>query len=384
MTGMRTAVVSDLHVGGLADSDIARKGEPLDALVEAVAGADRLVLLGDIVELRERPLAQALEVARPLLEALGRALAGRRVVLVPGNHDHGLAEPWLARLRLQGEELPSEAEWPVTSDDGAAGRMAAWMPDCEVTLAYPGLRLRPDVYATHGHYLDLHLTVPRLESIAASAMGRLTKLGRTAQSAADYETILAPLYAFYAGLAQGASAGALARGSSFSRTVWSRASDGRAPDAPMLDPAVTPAGPATGARAARERASAAATRFLLGRVTIPGAVAALNVLGLGPFRATLTGEELRRAGLDAIARVAEVLAPGAPHVIFGHTHRPGPLPQDDTIEWTTRSGTRLWNTGSWFHEWAFLRTGRNSPYWPGTVLDLVDEDPPRIRNVLSG
>ena len=46
------------------------------------------------------------------------------------------------------------------------------MPDVELTLAYPGLRLRPDVYATHGHYLDLHLTVPRLESIAASAMGR--------------------------------------------------------------------------------------------------------------------------------------------------------------------------------------------------------------------
>ena len=82
-------------------------------------------------------------------------------------------------------------------------------------------------------------------------------------------------------------------------------------------------------RRSRARASAVATRFLLGRVTIPGAVAALNGLGLGPFRATLTGEELRRSGLLAMARVAEVLAPGAEHVIFGHTHRPGPLPDDD-------------------------------------------------------
>ena len=81
-------------------------------------------------------------------------------------------------------------------------------------------------------------------------------------------------------------------------------------------------------------------------MTIPGAVAALNGLGLGPFRATLTGEELRRAGLLAMARVAEVLAPGAEHVIFGHTHRPGPLPGDEQAEWTTLSGTRLWNTGS--------------------------------------
>jgi predicted phosphodiesterase len=376
MTGMRTAVVSDLHVGGLAGNDIAREGEPLAALVEGVAGADRLVLLGDVVELRERPLAEALEVARPLIQALGRALEGRPVVLVPGNHDHGLAEPWLARLRLQGEELPAEAVWPVASEDGAAGRLADWMPDCEVTLAYPGLRLRPDVYATHGHYLDLHLTIPRLESIAASAMGRLTKLGRTAHCASDYETILAPLYSFYAGLAQGASASALARGSSFSRTVWKRASDGRAPDAPAADPAV----PANRA----ERVSAAATRFLLGRVTIPSAVAALNVLGLGPFRATLTGEELRRSGLEAMARVADALAPGTQHIIFGHTHRPGPLPEDDGSEWITGSGTRLWNTGSWLRESAFLRTGRRSPYWPGTVLDLVDGEPPRIRNVLSG
>jgi len=389
MGRVRTAVVSDLHLGVLAASDVAREGKPLEALAEAVAGADRLVLLGDIIELRERPLAQALETARPLFEAVGRAMAGRPVVLVPGNHDHALAEPWLARLRLNGERLPNEAEWPVGPEDGPAGRMAAWMPDSEVTLAYPGLRLRPDVYATHGHYLDLHLTVPRLESIAASAMGRLTKLGRTVESAADYETILGPMYAFYAGLAQGASARALARGSSFSRTVWKRASDGRAPDMPPGDPASAGASAGSGesatrgASATRDRATAAATRFLLGRVTIPGAVAALNAVGLGPFRATLTGEELRRSGLEAMGRVAGVLAPGAEHVVFGHTHRPGPLPADDPYEWRAPSGARLWNSGSWLHEGAFLRNGRDSPYWPGTVLTVDDDGPPRVENVLA-
>jgi Calcineurin-like phosphoesterase len=409
MTPMRTAVVSDLHLGILADADVARAGAPQAALVEAVAGADRLVLLGDLIEMRERPLAQALEVARPLVEGIGRAMAGRRVLLVPGNHDHAFAEPWLAQLRLDGEELPPEAEWPVSAEDGAAGRIAAWMPDCEVTLAYPGVWLRPDVYATHGHYLDLHLTVPRVESIAASAMGRLTKLGKTAASAADYETILGPMYAFYGGLAQGATAAALARGGRFSRTVWQRASDGRAPDraaaepnarppdavappaepnarppdadAPPADPNAPPAGP--GAPAPHERAAAAATRFLLGRVTIPVAVAALNVLGLGPFRATLTGEELRRSGLLAMAQVADALAPGAEHLLFGHTHRPGPLGGDDPAEWITPSSTRLWNSGSWLHEGAFVRTGRDSPYRPGTVIELVDEDAPRVLNVLD-
>jgi hypothetical protein len=369
MGPMRTAVVSDLHLGGLADADVARKEEPLAALVEAVSGADRLILLGDIVELRERPLAGALEVSRPVLEALGRAMAGRPVVLVPGNHDHGMVRPWLDDFAEPG--LEERVEPAIASP--AAAAVAELLGPARVEVAYPGAWLRDDVYATHGHYLDLHLTIPRLESIAASAMGRLTKVGQEARSAAAYETVLAPLYAFYAGLAQGASATALARGSHFSRTVWQRASDGRGVD----DPA--PEEPA-----ARERVSAAATRFLLGRVTIPGAVAALNVAGLGPFRATLTGEELRRSGLDAMAHVAEVLAPGTPHVIFGHTHRPGPLPRDDVTEWTMQSGTRLWNSGSWLHEGAFVRAAQKSPYWPGTVLTVEGEGPPQVRNALTG
>ncbi len=367
MPPMRTAVVSDLHLGALGGADLARDGAEREALVEALSAADRVVLLGDVVEMRERPLADSLEVARPVFEQLGRALAGRPVVLVPGNHDHALAEPWLSRLRLDARGLPTETEWPVEREEGAAGRIAGWMPDVELSLAYPGLHLRDDVYATHGHYLDLHLTIPRLEAIAASAMARLTGRGKSSKSAADYEAIMAPLYAFYSGLAQGASPASLSRGGALSRDVWRAASGNGRPDADS----------------AGRAAMAYASRFLLGRVTIPGAVAALNGLGLGPFRATLTGEELRRAGLLAMARVADVLAPGAEHVIFGHTHRPGPLAGDEQAEWTSLSGSRLWNTGSWLYERAFITTGRDSPYWPGTVVTVEDEGPPRLENVLE-
>jgi predicted phosphodiesterase len=368
MPPMRTVVVSDLHLGALGGADVARDGEAREALVEALSGADRVVLLGDVVEMRERPLADSLEVARPVFEQLGRALAGRPVVLVAGNHDHALAEPWLSRLRLDARGLPTETEWPVQPEEGAAGRIAAWMPEVELSLAYPGLHLREDVYATHGHYLDLHLTIPRLESIAASAMARLTGRGKTPGSAADYEAVMGPLYAFYSGLAQGASPASLARGGSLSRDVWRAASgNGRRPDS---DSAV-------------RAAIAVASRFLLGRVTIPGAVAALNGLGLGPFHATLTGEELRRAGLLAMARVADVLAPGAEHVIFGHTHRPGPLPGDEQAEWTTLSGSRLWNSGSWLYEGVFITRGRESPYWPGAMMTVEDEGPPSLGNVLD-
>jgi predicted phosphodiesterase len=351
---MLTAVVSDLHLGALGGDDVARDPATRERLLAAVAGCDRVVLLGDVLELRERRLAESLEIVRPFFEGLGSVLAGRRVVIVPGNHDHALAAPWLERLRLDGAELGPEAEWPVGPADGVAGRLAASMPDVEVSLAYPGLRLRADVYAIHGHYLDLHLTVPRLESIAASAMGRVTGRGRACRSAADYEAVLAPMYAFYEELAQGARPKALSRGGMLSRSVWRRATgDG------------------------------GAGRLLIGRVTIPGAVAALNRLGLGPFRSELTGVELRRAGLLAMGRVADSLSSGAENVVFGHTHRPGPLADDDLAEWTTLAGTRLWNSGSWFRESAFLRDGDYAnPYWPGTVLLLDDEGPPRLKNAL--
>ena len=240
--------------------------------------------------------------------------------------------------------------------DGAAGVIASWLPRAEVTLAYPGLQLTPEVYATHGHYLDLHLTVPRVESIAASAMGRITGRGDRCESAADFEAVFAPLYGFYAGLSEGASRAVLERGAGMSRAVWSRATgDGRV------------------------------RRVLLGRVTIPAAVAALNRLRIGPLSPVLSGEELRRAGLLAMGRVAGVLAPVAEHVIFGHTHRPGPLPGDDQAEWTTLSGTRLHNSGSWYFEPAFVRDGdERSPYWPGTVVHVEPGAPPRLENALRG
>ena len=83
MLRVRTAVVSDLHLGLHAEADVARKPEVRAALVEAVGDSDRVVLLGDILELRELPLSDALELGRPLFEELGRALAGRRAFSSP-------------------------------------------------------------------------------------------------------------------------------------------------------------------------------------------------------------------------------------------------------------------------------------------------------------
>lgn len=355
---MRTAVISDLHLGALNETDMLRRPGALERLTAALEGADRLVLLGDTLELRERPVAALLELVRPLFERLAPALAGKRVTLVPGNHDHQLGQLWLARAQLAGRPLGSENVWPVAAGeaDGAAGVVASWLPRSEVALAYPGLWLQDGVYATHGQYLDLYLTVPRVESIAASVVSRLSGRSPECAGADDFEAVVAPIYGFHAALAEGATGPALARGVTVSRSVWGRATgDGRI------------------------------GRLLVGRVTIPAAVAALNRLRIGPFSPTLSNEELRRAGLLSMGRVADTLAPGAEHVLFGHTHRAGPLPGDDLAEWSTLSGTRLWNSGNWYLEPAFVsRTGERSPYWPGTIVWVEPGREPRIENALRG
>jgi predicted phosphodiesterase len=352
---VNVAVVSDLHLGMLNGIDVVRLPAVRDRLVEALAGTDHVVLLGDVLELRERRVADLIELARPLFESLGEATADRRVTFVPGNHDHALAAPWLDRLRVEGRDLATSEEWAVHPGDGAIGRLSAYMPRTTVSVAYPGLRLRPDVYATHGHYLDLPLTVPRIESVIASGMARVTGRGRDLRSAAEYEAALGPMYAFFAGLAEAMSGPHLKRSGSLSRNVWRRANG-------------------------HSRVGS----LLLTRAAIPGAVAALNRLGVGPLEPGISGEDLRRGGLAAMRKVAEGLVPDAAHVIFGHTHRPGPLPGDDEREWTTITGTRLWNSGSWCHEPAFVGPPAHpGPYWPGTLLRLDDAGPPRIENVLE-
>ncbi|HEV2752441.1 MAG TPA: hypothetical protein VGV36_01260, partial [Solirubrobacteraceae bacterium] len=81
---MRTLVISDLHLGSLAQRDALRRPAALGGLVAALEGVDRLVLLGDTVELLEGRRRSAMADAEPVLRELGRAMGrGREVVVVP-------------------------------------------------------------------------------------------------------------------------------------------------------------------------------------------------------------------------------------------------------------------------------------------------------------
>lgn len=353
---MRTLVVSDLHLGTRAGADVLRRPRALDAFTDALAGADRLVLLGDTLELRQRSVAAVLASAEPVLRTLGERLAGRQVLLVPGNHDHALLAPW---LRRRGVPLGLDARCPPAEASHAAERVAAMLAPAEVELAYPGVWLRDGVYATHGHYLDLHMTMPTLERLIVAASGRITLDGRRrwddVHSPDDYEAVLGPPYAWVDAAAQSERASQAVIGG---RTVgaWNTLRPRRG-----------------GRRSLRGRALAAA---------FPLAVRALNAAGLGPLRSELTVAELRRSGLRAISEVVERLQIDADHVIFGHTHRSGPLPDDVAAEWMTPNGVRLHNTGSWIYSETFARRP-DSPYWPGTAILVEDDGPPQRLALLA-
>ena len=361
MAAVATAIVSDLHLGTVTGADLARRPRALERLLAVAEEADRLVLLGDAIELRERPSTAVLEDVAPALEALGAVTAGKPVVLVPGNHDHQLVAPALERERLAGVEPLEPAGERRPRPGELADRIAALRPRSELIVAYPGVWLRDDVYATHGHYLDAHLTVPRVECLIAAGVERFgTRLGPDGpRSAADYESIVGPIYALAHALAQNARAHPALRRNNLSRNVWLLATGD------------------SGGRAARLRGT------LVGGAAIPAAVAAINGLGLGPFKPDLSAAELRRAGLEAMGEVVARLGIDADHVLFGHTHRAGPLPGDDD-SWLLPDGTQLTNSGSWMFEDAFLdASGPDNPYWPGRVAWLDDSGPPRLTIALA-
>jgi hypothetical protein len=348
-----------LHLGARTGADVLRRDQPRRALVEAASESDRLVLLGDTLELRHGPIREVLDVAEPVLRELGAALgSGSEVVIVPGNHDHRLLRGWLERRAGMPEPAPIGLEAPVDWREGEPlARLAEWLAPAEVRAAYPGVWLRQDVYATHGHYGDRHNTVPILERVGAGLMARVVvELDRGPAKAEDYEATLAPMYAWIDAVAQ--AGGVRGRGGGGLQVrAW------RALESPGGGKPLRRAGLSLG---------------------FSSLVALLNRAGLGPLGADVSAPALRRGGLRGFEEVLRRLGVASVHAIFGHTHRAGPLPGDDRSEWLTASGVSMLNAGSWTFERGFLGDAPNeSPYRPGFCAALGDDGPPELINLLD-
>jgi hypothetical protein len=210
------------------------------------------------------------------------------------------------------------------------------------------------VYATHGHYLDCHVSSPRPEAIAAGVMKRLT--GGILPGPVDpagYERVLAPLYAFWHERAQ---SGALREGTGVTRKLrgygWQQLA----------------------------RSNGAGPGSIVGRAVLRTAIFGLNRARLGRFDHDLSGDALCAASVVAMGEVVARLGIGAEHVVFGHSHRAGPLPGDSA--WRSPDGVQLTNTGSWVVSPEVIGAPAG-PYWPGSYVRVRETGPPEIVHLLT-
>jgi UDP-2,3-diacylglucosamine pyrophosphatase LpxH len=321
---VRTLVISDLHIGSRLGRDVLRHPEALAVLLEALDGVDRLVLLGDVVELSEGRPRQALRIAEPILRALGRRMGPERpVVMVPGNHDRALARAWAVR---QGAALRVDAVVPHDASRTLA-TLLEWLKPAEVEVRTPGVWLTPRIFAHHGHYLDRHL-------LPEAAWGALRSDARRGAGA-----VVGPL-------------------------AYERRRAARPPLESRLSRRL-PRALATLAENTADRLRAA---------TMPSP-RKLQPHRIAPLTRVLLTRQMQHASIPALAHAMARIGvePEPEWLVFGHVHRLGPVASDDPALWTVGS-TRIANTGSWIYEPLLLHRGTPPhPYWPGGAI-LIEDD----------
>jgi UDP-2,3-diacylglucosamine pyrophosphatase LpxH len=334
---VRTLVVSDLHLGARLQHDVLSRPKPVVHLLDALEGVQRLVLLGDIVELMQRRPQRAMSIAEPVLRALGERLGpDGEAIIVPGNHDAALVRTW---VRAQGTRLRPESAVPLTATPMLA-QLGEWLAPARVRAQYPGVWLSDGVWATHGHYLDRHL-LP--ESAFGFARGLLGRLPRDGALPIDYE---------------------LAGGPSVTRVE-------------LLLARLLPRPLAALAESVAE---------LLRAASMPQVPRVLLHPRLAPLTSMLLGLQMRRASIPAMARVVHRLGIDAEFVVFGHVHRRGPLANERLALWEGPGGRpHMVNTGSWVYEPLLVHRARAPhPYWPGGAVILEPGAPPRSVGLLDG
>jgi hypothetical protein len=332
-----TLVVSDLHLGSRLRHDVLTQPEPLHRLLEALGGIERLVLLGDVVELLEKRADRAMDIAEPILRLIGNALGvDGQVIFVPGNHDRALVADWIRRV---GTGLAPDSRVPLEATPELA-RLASCLAPARVRVHYPGVWLGPGVWATHGHYLDRHLLPEAAFGVTRGLLGRVPRPGA---APIDYER---------------------AGGPSLTR----------------LEALVIKALPRPLAALADDVAE------LIRASTMPLAPRRLLRPGMARLTARALGTQMRLASLPAISHVVGRLGVDAEWVLFGHVHRLGPLPGDLDTRWRgPHGGPRLMNTGSWVYEPLLVHNAEAPhPYWPGGAVILENDRAPRSIGLLDG
>jgi UDP-2,3-diacylglucosamine pyrophosphatase LpxH len=334
---LATLVISDLHLGNRAGHDVLQRPAALDALLDALQDIDRLVLLGDLVELMTRHPRRPMAAAKPVVRSLGRRLGSdREVILVPGNHDAPLIRGW---ARARGRELSIDTRVPPDASPALA-EMVSWLAPARVRVKYPGVWLDDRVWATHGHYLDRHLLPESAFGVLRSDFGRQNG---TPWGPSEYERIRRRSHR---------------ESSSFVSRLIER------PFPTVVE---------GGAHVARNTVLPAVPRLLMNARLAPVTASTLDV-------------QMQRASIPAMARVVSHLRVDADWVLFGHVHRAGPLEGESLERWHRVNGSpRFVNSGSWLYEPLLVdRASPPHPYWPGAAVRLAAGREPEVVGLLDG
>ena len=247
---------------------------------------------------------------------------------------------------------------------GASGsrwrRSPGWFAPATVRARYPGVWLRDDVYATHGHYGDRHTTVPILERLGAGLMARVGRErdGGPAQRRGLRGGARADVRLDRRGRAERRRARRAA-------AAASRCGPGARSRAPGAGGRPRPAGVAVafpvGGRRAQPGRARAAPRRRLGRRAAPRRAAGVRAR-------CSRGWACRRRARDLRA------TPTAPGRCPATTRSSGPR----------AGGAAMLNTGCWVYERGFLGDDpQRSPYRPGSARSSKTSAPaPRAASTL--
>ena len=348
---MRTLVISDLHLGARSDVDVLRRPAAQNALLAALDGIERLVILGDLLELRHGPMHDALEAARPVLKAVGEALATTaRSYWCPATTTSGSSRRgWSGGCATARAAGPGGACRARAST--ATRAIARMVQPASLDVVYPGPVARRRRLRHPRPLPRPPVTVPSFERLGAGARRASSARRRRATGPDDYEVVLAPMYALLDAVAPRVGDGRAAAPGDVSARAWQRLS--------------------STASAARGRGRVRGRR-------LPAGHRRAEQAGIGPLKADLSGAELRRASLRAMGEVVERLGIDARNVIFGHTHRTGPHPDDERPSGASPAASRSPTPGPGSTS-AYLDRHWGSPYLPGGAIELIAGREPGAR-----
>lgn len=373
---MRTLVVSDLHIGARDRFSVIERPAVLEVMLKEIDRCDRLVLLGDLVELLEAEAGRTLRVARPILRAIGaRVGPDRQIIYLPGNHDRGAIRGW---IRATGPAIETESVVPPSASPLLAAVVEALAP-APVEVRYPGVWLSDRIWAHHGHYLNRYLhpdqaygVMPRRRERTPAGRSRpidfeprrlgggLGGGGGGLRSLVRYMPLRAAL-----GLED---AGELARAATMPPTGELRPVSG---------------GPVSGA--AGPRSPGYPDEPLVPINTFKSRLHdRLLHPSLSPIIAYLLSLQVRSHSIPAVARAAHDLGIEPEYLLFGHVHRRGPIEGEDLDQWNAW-GPKILNTGSWRWEPVLVqRVSPPHPYWPGGAIVIDELGEPSSVGLLDG